>query len=199
MYLETKNLEPSRLTAVRRWGVKIASYALLAGIWVGGCSKQEDDQNADGSGAAMVIEPNVRVGNIRSGMKMDEVVRELGEPQRRTGNALEYTRLGLAILPNRQGLAQAVMCGDVTGINGPFVRKFRGRTKEGIGMNSTREEVIKAFGPPTDTEKFPTGIESLRYPDLGLGFSLDHGKVHHIIVRLANSQADRTVTLEPEK
>ena len=65
-------------------------------------------------------------------------------------------------------------------------------------MHSTREDVIKAYGEPTESEKFRGGLESLKYQPLGITFTLEGGKVHHMIVRLAGAQeTNRTVTLEP--
>lgn len=147
----------------------------------------------------MLIVPHESVGSIKASMTMAEVVAQLGEPQRRTANALEYTRLGLAVMPGPDGLVKVVMCGDVTGIGGPFVKAFTGRTREGIGMNSTREELIKALGEPTRAEKMPGNLESITYTPLGLTFTLQAGKVHHMIVRLGAVEPDRTVTLEELK
>lgn len=165
-----------------------------------GCSPQSSISNtqAGGTNAALLIEPNLDVGPVRAGMTVQQAVTALGEPERRTSNALEYPRLGLALMPGPDQKVQVVMCGDVTGINGPFVKRFTGRTKEGIGMYSTREEVIRAYGEPTVSEKMRGGLESLQYAALGLTFTLETGKVHHIIVRLRGRQEpDRTVTLEP--
>ncbi len=133
----------------------------------------------------MLIVPDESVGKLRAGMTVRQAVKELGEPQRRTANTLEYTRLGLALLPSPDGVVEFVMCGDVTGINGPFVKAFAGRTKEGIGMRSTRAEVIKAYGEPTSDRKSWGGFESMRYDPLGITFTLDGGKVNHMAVRLS--------------
>jgi len=149
-----------------------------------------------GTNAAILIEPNVTVGKIHLGMTKAQVVAELGQPGRQTANALEYPALGLAVMPDPEGIVQVVMCGDVTGINGPFVKAFTGRTKEGIGMNSTRDDILKAFGDPGSAEKMRFGLESLTYPSLGLTFTLEAGKVHHMIVRLRAPEPDRTVTIE---
>ena len=165
-----------------------------------GCSDKRSESAAgtrDGD-STLLIQPNIAVGPMRSGMTVRQVIAELGEPERRPSNSLEYTRLGLAVMPGPDGIVQVVMCGDVTGINGPFARVFKGRTKEGIGMFSTREEVIRAYGEPTVSEKMRGGLESLQYEPLGMTFTLEAGKVHHIIVRLRGvQQPDRTVTLVP--
>ena len=145
----------------------------------------------------MVIEPNVAVGKIRTGMLIQDVISQLGEPQRRTANSLEYTRLGFAVMPAPDGIVKVVMCGDVTGINGPLVKAFSGRTKEGIGLNSTRDELIKAYGEPSSGEKLVGGTESLRYNPLGITFTLEGGRIYHMIVRLRGTQEpDRSVTIE---
>jgi hypothetical protein len=130
-------------------------------------------------------------------MRIADVVAQLGEPQRRTANSLEYTSLGFAVMPGPDGIVQVVMCGDVTGINGPLVKAFTGRTKEGVGLKSTREEVIKAYGQPTFSEHMRGGTESLRYDPLGITFTLEADKVYHMIVRLPGNEELPTITLEP--
>lgn len=145
----------------------------------------------------MLIEPRLGVGNIRVGMTAEQIVAQLGEPGRRAANALEYPTLGLAVLPGLNGVVEVVMCGDVTGINGPFVAAFKGRTKEGIGMNSTRADVLKAFGEPAKDQKMKLGLESLAYPALGLTLTLDGGKVNHMIVRLGTNLPPATIEVDP--
>ena len=161
------------------------------------CSKTSEFEGR-GANEPLSIEPHVSVGKVHAGMTVKEVVAGLGEPQRRTASALEYARLGLAVVHDTNGVVQAVMCGDVTGIRGPYVKAFNGRTKEGIGMNSTREDVLRAFGDPTSNERIAGGGESLKYVPQGITFTLEGGKVHHMIVMLGSSrEPDRAVILEP--
>jgi hypothetical protein len=149
----------------------------------------------------MVIEPNLAVGKIRVGMRAEDVIKLFGEPQRRTANAIEYTDLGFAVMPSPDGIVQVVMCGDVTGLNGPLVNAFTGRTREGIGLRSTREELLKVYGQPSVEEKLRGNTESLRYDPLGITFTLENGKVYHMIVRLRTEQQQQqpglTVDLSP--
>jgi len=116
----------------RRSGETALLVALLACL--AACSKTSDSEE-QAARETLLIEPHVSVGKVHVGMTVKEVVTALGEPQRRTASALEYARLGMAIVHDTNGVVQAVMCGDVTGIHGPFVRAFTGRTKEGIRMN----------------------------------------------------------------
>jgi hypothetical protein len=65
-------------------------------------------------------------------------------------------------------------------------------------MNSTRDELIKAYGEPTQAQTFPGGMESLLYQALGITFTLEGGKVHHMIVRLGEAPPiDRSITIAP--
>jgi len=182
-------------------GWNISPIVLLTALaMLSGCSEKPSSEvaAAGGSHSNLLIEPKLAVGPIRVGMTTQQVLAQLGQPQRRTSNSLEYKQLGLAIMPNPEGRVQVVMCGDVTGINGPFAKAFKGRTKEGIGMYSTREEVTRVYGEPTRSEKMRGGLESLQYESLGMTFTLEAGKVHHMIVRLREDEPmDRTVTLEP--
>src|SRR5579859_4632407 len=148
--------------------------------WIS-CS--DNSQSGIGANPPIVIEPKVSVGQIRVGMDVKDVVTKLGEPDRRTANALEYTHLGFAVMPGSDGKVQVVMCGDVTGLNGPLVNAFTGRTKEGIGLGSTREDLVRTYGQPSSSEKFRGGTESLRYDALGITFTLEGGKVYHMIIR----------------
>ncbi len=179
------------------WGPAFLVTVLL--VSNPGCSRKSDERAASPAetNAPVLIDPNLSVGKIRAGMTVQQAIAMLGEPQRKTAHAFEYTHLGLALLPDSDGIVQVVMCGDVTGINGPFVKRFIGRTKEGIGMRSTRAEIVKAYGEPTSSEKFWGGLESMKYDSLGITFTLDGGKVCHMIVRLQGPQEPPgTVTIE---
>jgi hypothetical protein len=129
-------------------------------------------------------------------MRTEDVIKQLGEPQRRTANAIEYTSMGFAVMPGPNAIVQVVMCGDVTGLNGPLVKAFTGHTKEGIGLGSRREDLLKAYGEPTSAEKLRGNAESLRYDPLGITFTLESGKVYHMIVRLGGNQPPGAVTID---
>jgi len=180
-------------------GVVVLAMALGGGP---GCSEKRSElaNGTPGTNSTLLIEPNIAVGPVRAGMTVAQVIAELGEPQRLPSNSLEYTRLGFAVMPGPEGKVQVVMCGDVTGINGPLVKRFTGRTKEGIGLSSSREDLTRAYGEPTSDEKLRGGAESVRYDLLGITFTLEGGKVYHMIVRLpGNHEQVTTVTLEPAK
>jgi hypothetical protein len=171
---------------------------LMIGTFFTGCSPTEKEPQSASLEPPLIV-PRTSVGQIKAGMTLDDIVRALGEPQRRTANALEYTRLGFAVMPDPDKVVQVIMCGDVTGINGPLVKAFTARTREGIGMLSTAEDLLKVYGPPSSSQSFLGARESKVYDALGITFSLEAGKVHHMIVRLAASSKEATETIEVTK
>lgn len=169
---------------------RVAIVCLLLGlVWFGqGCSEEPNSLglNDSGTNAPFLIVPTVSVGKVRAGMTVAELKAALGPPEKATATALKYPKLGFAVMPDPDGIVQVVMCGDVTGPGGPYSRAFAGRTKEGIGMLSAREQVVAAFGPPDTSQRFMGGLESMKYSDLGITFTLERGKVYHMIIRLGS-------------
>lgn len=187
------------MTTLVKGTIKIMNYTKLklavgisAGILVAGgvatVALSGDSANRQpqviAQAVADLIVPGQSVGKVKKDMLSDQIVAELGQPDRKsgkTGSILEYTRLGFAVFTTPDGVP-AVMCGDSSGAGGPLVKAFKARTKEGMGMGSTRDELVKAFGTPTKTEQLPRNGETLEFKPLGLRFTLQDGKVHHIIV-----------------
>jgi hypothetical protein len=147
----------------------------------GGCSKRP----AHGvltSSESFVIEPGASIGPVRSDMTMQQVVAELGEPDRTNGSVLDYLNLGFSVIPGKGGVVKVVLCADHSGHGGLFTKAFAGHTKEGIGIGSSRADVVRAYGEPTTTKtvEFMPGCEILIYRPLGLDFRLQDSKVNLI-------------------
>lgn len=173
--------------------LRIITLLAAAVLLAEGCSKRAA-HSAWTSSESMVIEPGVSIGPVRDGMTIQRVVAELGEPDRKEGSALEYLNLGLSVI-GRDGVARTVLCVEPSGQDGPgsppagsekkgpFTKAFAGHTKEGIGIGSSRAEVIHAYGEPTATEAAGDGwpnFEVLRYRPLGLYLRLRDGRVDTI-------------------
>jgi RNA polymerase sigma factor (sigma-70 family) len=127
------------------------------------------------------ITPGVSVGKVKAGMTEDDVITALGEPERKQGEVLIYDkRFGFSVVCSRQKIVGAVFCGGGVA--------FKGHTKEGIGLESSRDDLIKAFGQPTSAKPWAVGQEQLEYKPLGLTFLLQNGKVFDITVDLRKSQ-----------
>ncbi|QEH31858.1 hypothetical protein OJF2_03250 [Aquisphaera giovannonii] len=151
--------------------------------------------------AAPVLTPLVGIGPARFGMTEAQVVKALGKPDRAsttgTMRLLSYYSRGfeLMVLPEgrpKHGLFWAVALGK----HGFMLklREFRGKTDRGIGLGATRDDVVKAYGPPdrehlsrnrdafkdaADPDK-PTGQAEMSYDRLQLSFTLWEGKVYQI-------------------
>ena len=165
---------------------RIGTLAVAAFIAGAGCSdsSKHSPNSQSASETSIVVEPRVRVGKVRAGMTIQQVVAELGEPDNKTGHILNYVRSGFSVAPNREGTVVVVSCGDTLGTGTVLVKAFKGRTKEGIGMDSSRADVIRAYGEPTEIDRSYPGHEALKYQPLGLDFTLQNGKVHHMVVNL---------------
>jgi hypothetical protein len=151
-------------------GVMIALSALSAKQ-----SSQAEQQ------APLLIVPGMSVGKIVKGMTTNEVEALLGKPEKWQGHIMVYDKkLGMSVSGTKAGV-MVVFCGDSM-LSYPGVKTFKGRTKEGIGMESSRGDVVKAFGQPTTAKPWNGGQEQLEYRDLGLTFTLESGKVINILV-----------------
>jgi len=152
---------------------------LLASLFTG-CSKRPAPA-ALASSASMVIQPGASIGPVHSGMTMQEVVSELGPPQETNGPALEYWNLGFSVI-GREGKVHIVLCVNPSGQKGPFKKAFSGRTAQGIGIGSSRADVVRAYGKPSSTEiiKDEPEYEVLRYDSPPLYFRLRDGNVDTI-------------------
>jgi hypothetical protein len=147
---------------------------------------------ADLSSSQMLIVPGVSVGPVRSDMTEQQVVSQLGKPNRKHGDALEYWDLGFSVIL-REEQVHIVLCIDTAGQDGPFKKAFSGHTKESIQIASSRDAVILTYGKPSATESLNDEGkgEVLRYRSLGLYFRLHHGKVDTIGVIFNNPKDSR--------
>lgn len=140
-----------------------------------GCSKESTPVGLRSS-ASIAIEPGVSVGPVHSGMKQQDVVAVLGEPNSKNHGVLEYRDLGITLLPGREGFLEGVI---FSGGNEQF-KPFDGHTKEGIGIGSSRAEVIKAYGEPTTVEP-GRGVperSTLVYKTRDINFHIQEDKVY---------------------
>jgi hypothetical protein len=56
-----------------------------------------------------------------------------------------------------------------------------GVTKEGIGIGSTRAELVATYGNPSEEKHFP-GFDDLWFATLGINFDLQNDKVTSFIL-----------------
>ncbi len=122
----------------------------------------------------ILIEPQAGVGKVRKGMSKAQVEAELGKPDSKGGGIWAYKKMGIWVLFQNSGVMFNVHC----------LKSFKGHTKEGIGIGSTRAEVVKAFGNPFEAKPYRKTEELLWYASNEISLTLDHDKVTEIIVHL---------------
>lgn len=140
--------------------------ALFASLFVG-CSRKPAVAHWSSSSTIIII-PSVPIGSLHSGMTIQEVITELGPPTRTNAAGLEFAGFGLFICP---------LTGEFT-----MVPPFAGHTTEGIGLGSSRADVIKAYGEPSVAKIIKPGFELLRYSSPSISFQLHDGNVDWIDV-----------------
>jgi hypothetical protein len=138
--------------------------ALLASLFAG-CSKKPTVSGLSSS-STIVISPSISIGSLHSGMTIQDVIAELGQPTRTNVAGLEFSGSGFVFIP---------AIGEVT-----LFPPFAGRTKEGIGMGASRADVISAYGQPSVAKVAKPGFELLRYDSIGLKFQIHDGRVDWI-------------------
>ncbi len=133
-----------------------------------------------------LIKPHEGIGAVKFGMTREQIIEILGEPDQFLGkHCLDYSStVGLSLLvhPKRGLLAIDCWSQDEDSDEGIFGgRDFAGKTHEGIGINSTKNEIIRQYGNEFEEylHKSPD-IFALRYPQLNTIFKLRNNKVIHI-------------------
>ena len=139
-----------------------------------GCRKETPSIAEEG----LVIQLGVGVGPVKFGMSKEQVTEYLGEPDKieGTGQGLNYVAskgISLLVSPTR-----GVMAIDCWSENYPLgtVSNFAGKTKEGIGMNAGRAEIVAAYGEPDRTSSNGP-LTTLHYGKLQTQFALMRDKL----------------------
>jgi len=142
--------------------IRMALLAFVAILIATSCSKKQK------------IEPESGVGKVGKGMNERQVQAELGKPDSKAGGIWKYQKKGIWVLFGNDGIMFNIHCR----------KPFAGTTKEGIGIGSSRLQVIKAFGTPTQTNQINATSENLWFAPLKISCTLDNDKITEIIVHL---------------
>jgi hypothetical protein len=141
-----------------------------------------------------VIVPGQAVGPIRLGMSQGELRAAIGLPERTNLGPWEFLGGGFAIVFSSDHRASAIVGGDTGDLDGAgdpgrpeprqrgLVEAFVARTRDGLGMGSTRAEIVLALGEPDADTTFKGGGEVLSYRS-GIDLALTGGTVVHLTVR----------------
>ncbi len=141
----------------------------------------------DGSTEAIphAIDPGKGVGPIRIGMARQEVEAIWGAPNEdEKGGYAWYYDHGVRLSYSLGSEVLSIGC--ISWTSSPY-KAFSGTTTEGIGIGSTVDEVIAAFGEPGDKEvarapdappRSPSNV-TLIYPELGLRLNYRQAQNQH--------------------
>lgn len=120
-------------------------------------------------GDKMLI-PGTRAGNIKIGMDVDLVKKYWGEPDK-----VEEIRGKLKSYQYRAKAIKLLIADGI--IHGIQVNSYKFRTPEGIGINSTRQQVVKTYG-----NRYRQVENSLMYNSLGIGFYFHQDQVIEVLL-----------------
>jgi len=161
--------------------ILLLSLLMVSLLALVSCAKKVDE---DESRDEIIIEPLVGIGPVRFGMSKDQVIEHFGRPDKvmAEGTKLNYVASkGLGFTVDSELGLQMIQCwSDNWPTKLPFaVTTFVGRTKEGIGIGATQEEIVAAYGQPdrTGTDSYKGVIQGLDYDKLRIKFSLWQDKL----------------------
>ncbi len=147
-----------------------------------------------------LIRPGDGVGRVRIGMRAGELVATVGPGEvvkesespmpSPTADVRHYPERGFDVLLSPAGSEGTVRCILGGGMESR-VRRFRYRSAEGIGMGSTMDEIVRAWGEPEKLRDFSTAgtIVEAAYPSRGITLMLTEGRVSWVAVRAPETAA----------
>lgn len=166
----------------------------------------------------MVATPLIGLGPVKFGMKLDDVIRVLGKPDKTVSPNKDYTLLeyysrGFSVHTTPQRGVIMISC--YTGKFWAFsVRAFAGRTDKGVKMGAGRVAIEAAYGKPSSVREATmkdmkgkraanpdkkTGQVDLTYSDLRLLFSLHDDSLDSIMLSAPRPSATAKETAKVAK
>jgi len=168
--------------STRRKTLLLSLLTLCLAALVGCGKKAGEDELHD----EFVIEPLVGVGPIRFGMSRDQIMEHFGPPDRIFEG--EVTKLnyvpsrGLSFALDADSGMNEIGCWS-EGMLPSRITTFAGRTKEGIGIEATQEEIVAAYGQPDSTSSGSRAlVENLHYDKRQAKFTLREGRLISMIL-----------------
>ncbi|XZE53088.1 hypothetical protein SH139x_004808 [Planctomycetaceae bacterium SH139] len=141
---------------------------------------------------SLKIVPAEGINAIRFGSSIADVRIALGEPTKEkalgtSAREMVYAELGLVLLVHsKHGVGDIQCCSDharYSLIYGVTMKAFPGKTKEGIGIGSTREEILAAYGEPTSHNR----DGSIGYSSQHIGYEFIDSRISRIGMRARSS------------
>ena len=170
--------------------------ALIVCMIIFGCKKKSgylssrsDTQIEPASGSDMQVEPGVGFGTVKFRMTEDEVIKQLGKPERIEEHGgdkimMLYLSKGLGIYVFKENGVQSFTF-TTQEMLPPILKSndFKGTTKEGIGIGSSEAQIEAAYGKPTESS-VQSNRKTLDYKTLGINFIMLSDKVAQFTIRI---------------
>ncbi len=162
--------------------ILLLSLLMVSLLALVSCAKKvvEDER-----GDQLIIEPLVGIGPLQFGMSKDEIIKHFGQPDKvlAKGTKLHYVpSRGLSFTVHAELGLQEISCWS-EGMLPSGVTTFAGRTKDGIAIGATQEEIVAVYGQPDRTGTDSKGItQNLHYDKLRAKFSLREGRLISMIL-----------------
>ena len=157
---------------------RVLACALVLGV-VPGFLACAGTASRDCSSALLdgVLEPGAGFGGLRLGMSRAEVEAAVGPAEQVRGeDAWEYPSCGFALVFGPEQRLGALMAGGHSTLN----ERFSVETAEGLGIGSSREEVVSELGEPSRTS---SEDQMLHYDERGVVWTLADDRVAHIMIK----------------
>src|ERR1017187_8337955 len=160
--------------------VQMTTLVVAAILITTGCSKQKTPTESQPAAPEVkakppvLIEPNAGVDKVQKGMNKDQVEAAIGKPEKINGKWWFYQQRGMIVAFGDNGVMFNIKC----------TSPFAGVTKEGIGIGSTKAELVAAYGTPSQAKQFDQGNENLWFSPIGISFDMENDKVTSFIVHL---------------
>jgi len=143
-----------------------------------GLSDTQSDASKESD--SFIIRPGEGIGKLQFGMSVEQMKEIMGEPDMVLGETV-FQYPGFALTAPRDQKVTGIMCGDPNPADSSRVAECRCKTTEKIGIGSSENEIIAAYGQPSLRRPGPinNSIE-LIYRDMRMKFLLYEDKVAHM-------------------
>lgn len=172
--MSTRHFPGSLVVLTVLWSTAVASSA---------CAAAGDAECRRALDAAP-LEAGVGFGGLRIGMSRAEVEEWIGPAERTMGDGWEYLTCGFAVVFGSDGKIGALLAGGHPELNDLFTL----RSEEGLGIGSTRQEVVGVFGEPSEIR---SDGQMLHYYPEGIVWTVTDGRVSHLTIRRPRPDLDR--------
>jgi len=126
----------------------------------------------------------ITIDGLSFGMTKAQMIGTLGPPKSSTANMHYYFDKGLTTITSKKGLVAEFICGSINP-NSPLVKNCIYKTSSHIGIGSTKQEIIQAYGRPYSESNYPLSqdTETIEYENINARFTLAGDKVIQMIFR----------------